>query len=168
MICGLQYWWVGNLWFSFDILYFCLLRWSIVLHSAWVSARYLDSPLCNTKPCWRSVDAHFHDGVMKISCTVLPEKVANTSMSYWHKVTVGLPKMQDESFFTLHWCSCSGWGWERFTVVFAHTSGGYLIYGSLQPVATSMIQDTMPKIVDTLLMLNFRIGQWLCCFLFCL
>jgi len=97
MFCSVQYRLFWNPGFSFYILYFYILWRSIVLLWAQISVRCLEYPICRTEDCWSSVDDPFHDWVMKISCTVLPEMVAITSyMNYCHKATLRLPKMQDQ------------------------------------------------------------------------
>jgi len=120
MLCRLQYWlfWIQCM--SFCQLYFVLQSRSIVLVSAQISMQYLDYRMYKTKNCWRTIDAHFQDGVTKISCTVLAEMAGTTlNMHYWYKATLRLPKMQDQKSLRLRWGSLSGWGRERASVVFA-------------------------------------------------
>jgi len=113
--------------------------------------------------CWHSIDPPIHDGVLKISYTVMPEKATITSyMNFCRNGALRLPKLHDQSSFTLHWRTFSGWGMERVTVVFAFKGGQYLIYGCLQPVTTYITLDAKPKIIDAALMLIFRIGQGAC------
>jgi len=78
MFCRLQYRLFWNLWFLFYILYFCLLRQSIVLLCAQISVRCLDHPRCKTKNHRRSVDAHFQDVAGHVPHWFLPLKAANT------------------------------------------------------------------------------------------
>jgi len=82
---------------------------------------------------WCSV----HDGVTKISCTILAEKEAIPShMNLGHPATFRLTKMQDQKSLTLHWRSRSGWGRECVSLVL-HTEGcQYFIYDDFWPVAT--------------------------------
>ena len=120
MICRLRHRWFCNQCFSFCELYFRLQRRSIVLLWAQISIQCLVYPIYKTEDCWRSVDAHFQDGVKNILCTVLAEKGAITLyMQYCYEVTLWLPKMQDQQSLRLHWGSFTGWGRERATVVFA-------------------------------------------------
>jgi len=136
MFCNLPYQLFWNLCFSFYMLYCSLERWSIVLLWSHVSAQCLDYPICKTKNGWRSIDAHFHDGVMHLSCTVSEEKTARTFyMNYFHKAILKLAKMRDKKSLTLHWHSLSGCGREGGAIVFASKGGQYHIYGCLQPIA---------------------------------
>ena len=124
MYCSLRYRLFWNPCFSFDILYFCLSGWWIVVSGAGISAGCLDYTICKTKHCWRCVDAHFYNRLTQISCTVLPEKAAITSyMNYCHKAILRLPKMQDQESLTLHWRSFSGWGREHIACVLALKGG---------------------------------------------
>ena len=118
MICSVRYRLFSNLCFSFEIMYFCILRLSIVLLWAGISMRCLYYPIWKTDNCWCADDAHFHDGVKYMSCTVLPEQAAITVyMDYCHKASRSFPKMQDQKSLTLHGCSFSGWGREHVAYV---------------------------------------------------
>jgi len=111
----------------------------------------------------------FHDGVTKILCTILAEKMAITShMNLGHPATSRLTKMQDQKSLMLHWHSFSGWGRECVSLVFSTEGGQYFIYVDLWPVTTEIAQDGKPEIIDAGLTLIFRMGQWLCHLLFCL
>ena len=137
MLSGLWYQLFQNQCYPFCDLFFQLLRRSIVQLWAKLSARDLDYPIYKTNNGWHSIDVHFHDGVTKISCTVLAEKAASTLyMNHCHTVTLRLPKMQDQKLLRLHWHSISGWGRECAMVVFAPNGGQCLIDGCLQPIAT--------------------------------
>jgi len=137
MFYSLQYRSFWNPYFSFYILYFSLEMWSVVLLWADVSAQCLDYPICKINDRWCSIDAHFHNWVTHMSCTVLVEKAARTSyMNDCHHATLILATMQDQQSGTLHWCSFSGWGREHVASVFAPKDGQYLIYGCLQPIAS--------------------------------
>jgi len=127
-LCSLPYRLFWDPGFSFCRLYFGLERWLIVLLWTHVSAKCLDYLICKTKICWHSVDAHFHDGVTHISCTVSDEKTARTSyMTHCHKATLRLGKMQDQKSLTLCWRSLSGCGREYAAFVSASEHGQYLI-----------------------------------------
>jgi len=122
MFCSLRYWLFWNPYFSFYILYFCLDGQSMVLLWAQVSTRCLDYPICQTWICWLPVDAHFYNGVILISNTVLPQTAATTLyMRYCHKVTHTFRKLEDQKSLTLSWHSLSGWGREHVTIIFAAT-----------------------------------------------
>jgi hypothetical protein len=83
--------------------YFSLERLSIVLLCTYISAQCLDNVLCKTKNCSCAVDAHIHNGVMYMSCTVSYEMAGSTLyMNYCHEATLRLAKMQDEHSLTLH------------------------------------------------------------------
>ena len=134
--CSLRYRLLWNLYLSFYLLYFSLERRSVVLLWAYVSAQCLDYPLCKTKNCWPSIDAHFHNGVTHMSCSVSDGKAARTSyMSYCHNATLIWATMEDQQSGTLHWHSFPGWGRECVATVFAPNGSQYLIYGCLQPIA---------------------------------
>jgi len=114
---------------------------------------------------WRS----FYDGVTKISCTIMAEKVTITShMNLGHPVTSRLSKMQDQKSLMLHWHSFSGWGMECVSLVVRTEGCQCFIYVDFWPVATLMGQDGKPEIVDAGLMQIFWMGQWLCHVLICL
>jgi len=137
MVCSLPHRLFWSLCVSFVIWYFYLQSQSIVLFYGWISKWCLDYPIFRTKNWWSSVVAHFHDRVTNISCTDLPEKAPNTSyINFCHKVTLWLPKMQDQESFTLHWRSFSGWWRDGVTMVFAVIGGQYNIYACVQPVTT--------------------------------
>jgi len=167
-MCSLRYPKFWNLDSSFYILYFSLERWSAVLLWAHVFAQCLDNPIGKTKNCRRSLDAHFHDGVMYMSCAVSDEKAARTLyMNYSPNARLILAMMQDHQSVTFQWFAFSGWCTESVATVVAPKGGQYLLYGCLQPIACCITQDARPKIIDTPLTLIFRMGQTVCCFCFC-
>lgn len=63
----------------------------------------------------------------------------------------------------LCWCSAAGRIREHVTVVFVLKGCQYLINGCLQPIGTEITKDAKLKIVDTPLMLIFRMEQWPWC-----
>jgi len=79
MFCSLRYQLFWNLCFSFDIWYFHLSRWSIVVLCVPISPRCLDYQICYTKHCWHSVDAHFQDAAGINLLLFLPLMAANIS-----------------------------------------------------------------------------------------
>jgi len=112
---------------------------------------------------------HFQDRATQILRTVLFAKAAIWRyMNYCDKATLRLPKMHIQKLLMLRWRSFSEWGRECAAVVFAHKGGQYFIYGCLQPITTEITHNAKPNISNARLMLIFRIGQWLCHFLFCL
>jgi len=90
--------------------HFCLYEQPI-LH-LWLRATYhpADYPRYMTKNCWRSVDAHFHDGAGSVLLFLLPIEAANTSFMTIRNVSPPrLPKIHDQESLTLHWRSfCHG------------------------------------------------------------
>jgi len=95
MFCSVRYRILWNPHFSFDRLYFCLSRWSIVLLYARLTVRCLDYQICKTKHCWGSVAAHFQDTAGIVSLLFLPLKAANiTSMDVWNQSERRSAKMQ--------------------------------------------------------------------------
>jgi len=112
------------------------------------------------KNCWCSVDAHFQNGAVTVSFTLLPRNVDSTLvMDSSDRVTFQLQYIHDQKLLTLHWCSFSVWGRERDAIVFDLKGSQYPVYEWLQPIATKVIQDAQPKIVDTPLALIFRMGS---------
>jgi hypothetical protein len=143
--------------------YCCLESQSLVVLCAQQAVQCLDNVTCTTKNSWLSVDTHFHDWVMHISCTVSYEQAASTSyMNISHKATLRVARAQDQKWMTFLWHTFSGWGSERLDIAFAPKGGQYLIYGYLQPITTEVTQDLQSKIVDGKLTLIFRIGKWPC------
>jgi len=138
-------WMYGRLWyqlfwnqcFSFCVLYFGLLRQSVVLLWSQISMRCLHNPIYKTKQCWRSVDSHFEDVVTKLSCTVLVEKDAITwYMDHFHKAMFELPEIHYQKSLMLLWRLFSEWGREHAAIAVGTIGGWYLIYGCLLPIAT--------------------------------
>jgi hypothetical protein len=102
----------------------------------------------------RSIDAHCHDAAGSVSHSLLPMKAANTTfLTICNLSAPRISKIRGQELLTLHWRSFSWWGRERFTVCFAYKSSQYFISGETQPVALHIIQDTLPTIMDALLML---------------
>jgi len=60
----------------------------------------------------------------------------------------------------LDWCSFSGWGREPDTTTFDLEGSQYLVCKWLQPIATLVTQDVLPKMVDSPLTLISWMGQW--------
>jgi len=52
------------------------------------------------------------------------------------QVTLQLPYLQESKLLTLHWRSMSGWGREPDVVMFDSEGSQYLVYESLQAIAT--------------------------------
>jgi len=64
-------------------------------------------------------------------------------------------------WFILWWC-----GNDDIMHHNAWTGRKYIVYESLPQLNTYTTQDVKPNIIDAPLMLSFRMGQWLCHFLF--
>jgi len=113
-----------------------------------------DYPRYVTKNCWRSVDAHFHDGAGSMLLALLPIWAADTLfMTTCNLSPRRLPMTHDEESLMLLWCSFSWWGRERFTVSFAYKGSQYFVYDNWQPIAPQITHDTLPRIIDALLTL---------------
>jgi len=92
------------------MLYYGLYRRSIVPLWAHMPGQCLDYPIHKTTNIWHSIDAHFHDGVTYMSCTVSVEKAAIPSyMNHRNKAIVSSAKMQHHQSLMFDWCSLSGW-----------------------------------------------------------
>jgi len=95
-----------------------------------VIIRQLHYPRLKTKNCWRSVDAHMQNGAGSVSLFLLRIKAADTSfMNVQIQLPLRLPKVQDQKSSTRRWLSFSGWGRERFSLVFDHKGGRYFRNG---------------------------------------
>jgi len=65
------------------------------------------------KNCWRSVDAHFHEGAWSMSLSFFPIEAANTLNIYRNDhIAFDLHYLQDQKSLTLHWRSISERGME--------------------------------------------------------
>jgi hypothetical protein len=84
----------------------------ILMHSPWIMQvawrEIVDAPFTH---CWHSIDLHSQDIVAMLSQSLLPQKVANSSIMvlYCH-TTLGLFWMQGQTLFKLHWHSLLEWG----------------------------------------------------------
>ena len=98
MFCIQQYWSFWNPCFSYYMLYLWLYRHSIVLLWAHVSPQSLDYPICKTKYCWRSVEAHFQNGAGSVSLLFLALKAAITSfLDDSKQLPVRLPRLNTKN-----------------------------------------------------------------------
>jgi len=133
---------------------FCLYRQP--KFTLWLTTTYgrCDFPRSMTKNCWRSVDAHFHDGAGRVLQSVLPIKAGIIYfMTYYNLSEVWFPKMHDQKLLTLRWRSFSWWGREGIAICFAYKGRLKYVYDSVQPIRGVISQDAWPKIVDAPLML---------------
>jgi len=87
-------------------------------------------------------------------------------MSVMHnsdQITVQWPYLRDYKSLTLRWRSFPERGGDRVAISFAYTSCQYVSYEEQRPDHCSMTGLTRPHIVEALLTLILRMGQWLCC-----
>jgi len=90
----------------------------------------LNYPRCKSKNLCCSVDAHFQNGAGCVSLSLLRIKAADTSfMNIYIQLPLRLPKVQDQKSSTSCWLSFSGWGRDRFSLVFDHKGGWYIRKG---------------------------------------
>jgi len=81
--------------------------------------RHTDEPWCNAKQCWRSVDAHFQNGVGSMLLSLWRINVAYTSfMNICIQSPLRVPKMQDRKSLKRSWLSFSGSGRELVSLGF--------------------------------------------------
>jgi len=77
-----------------------------------------------TNNCWRSVDAHFQDGVGSVSLSFCVINAANTMfMAVCNLSPQRLPKIHDQQWLTLRWRSFSGCGRACVSVHCDHYGG---------------------------------------------
>jgi len=84
---------------------FCLWRQPKI--PLWLATTYrrCDFPGCMTKNCWRSIDAHFHDGAGRVLLSVLPIKAAkNSFVTDYNLSEVWFLRKHDQKSLMLHWC----------------------------------------------------------------
>jgi hypothetical protein len=81
--------------------------------------RRLAYPRCRAKNLWLSVVAHFQNGAVTVSYTLLPKKAASSLvMDSSDPVTFQLPYLQDLKSLTLRWRSFSECGREPDSIIF--------------------------------------------------
>ena len=118
---------------------------------------------------WHSVDAHSHNGAVSLLLSSLPIEAANgLDMPKSDKIAVWLPDLQNHKSLMLRWRSLSGYVREHVAVVFPSKGSQCLRDGCLQPIGTEIIHGVKLKIIDVPSTLILRMGQWPCCYLFCL
>jgi len=94
MHCSWRYRLIWNPSFSYDILCFSQWRSSIILLCAWRAVWCLDTPICMSENCRRSIDALFQHAAGSVSLLILPLKAANiSSMDVCNQSELRLPKM---------------------------------------------------------------------------
>jgi len=88
---------------------------------------HLDYLWSETLNCWRSVEAHCHDGAGSMSLPLLSLKERNTSvMTIFNQSPLRLPKMQIQTSLKLCWRSFPEWGKEHESPFFHYESGQYM------------------------------------------
>jgi len=129
MFCSLRDWFIWNQSFSFDILYFCLLRWAISPLCARRSAQCLDYQVCKNNYHWYSVEAHFQEAAGSLSLWVLPLKAGNISlMDVCNQSELCLHKMQSKKLLTSHWRAFTDWHGDCVAVTSATKCCQYIAY----------------------------------------
>jgi len=76
--------------------------------SLWMATTnwHLGYPRCTAKNRWCSLEAHFQNGAVIVSLTLLPRKAASRLvMDSSNHLTIQLPYLQDWKSLTLHWRS---------------------------------------------------------------
>jgi hypothetical protein len=102
--------------------------------------------------------------VTSTSWTVWSEKDARTPyMNYCHKVTLIVPKIQDQKLLTFFWHSVSEWGRECVAHTFPPEGSQSHINGCLQQIASMISLDANSTTIHTRLTLIFSMGNPLYC-----
>jgi len=165
-LCWRSFWRRGRKHFTFTFAYKGS-QWSVYDNVQPVAPP--DYPWYMTNNCWRSIDAHFHDGAGRVLYSVLPIKAArNSFMTDYDLSEMWFPRTHDEKSLTLRWRSFSWWGKEGIAICCAYKGSQQFLYDWLQPIRGVISQDAWPKIVDDPLTLIFLMGQGGYCYLFCL
>jgi len=105
------------------------------------------------------VDDHFYETVAIFALLFLPINTPNYFIMHQiDQFCDELPDLQDYILLTLHWRWMSEWG--RKLVASSSTSNGvhYSIYECREPIATQIVQDACPTIIDAPWTLIFRMG----------
>jgi len=94
-------------------------------------------------------------------------KAVNSSvMSSFIRAQCWLPDMQDQILFKLRWHSVSWWGNVFVMRCLKWKPCHNIVYEILPHCDTQITQDPTPKIIDTPLTLNLRMGQRACWYYF--
>jgi len=104
---------------------FLFVLWRRLILCLWlcVTCRPPDYPIYVTSNRWRSVDAHFQDGVGIIGLSIFPIDVVKTSfLTVWNLSPTRLPRICDQQLLTLRWPLFSGCCRARCSVRF-HLEG---------------------------------------------
>ena len=124
------------------------------------NASRFDFQWWQAKNCWRSIVSHFHEGARSISRSVFPIQAANKLIITRNDhIASGIPNLQDQKSLMLRWSLCSWRGTDRVAICFPYKGSWYFDYQKEQQYCYWPTRLTRPKIVDALLMLNFRMGQ---------
>jgi hypothetical protein len=140
--------------------YFCLKRQPIISLWQCATCRPPDYPWYLTNNCWRSIDAHFHDGAERVLQSVLTIKAAkNDSMTDYSLSEVWFPRTHDQQSLMLRWRSFSWWGRGGIAICFKYKGSQKFLYDWIQPIGGGISQVAGSTIGDTPLTLIFMMGH---------
>jgi len=131
------------------------IRWWRIISSKVFPNQYT----CETINCWRLGDAHFQNGSVTVSLSLLPINAADTLvMNNSQQIASQLSYLQDQTLLTLHWRSSLKFCCYCVAHSFAYQGCQSVDYG--QPRANCFPIKLLPsaKIVHAPLTLIFRMG----------
>jgi len=103
-----------------------------------------------TKKRWCSIDAHFQNGAVTVSLSLLLIKAANTLVIHnSEQIASHLSYLQHWELLMLRWRSFSEWGCDCVAITFAYKGCQYIGNGLLQANCFPINLLTTPKIVVT-------------------
>ena len=114
---------------------------------------------------WRSFSAC---GCYHVTFSLAYKSGPYVDYGYCEQIASQMTHLQDQILLTLCWRSFSAWGCYRLAVTFAYTGGQYVRYGQQRANHFPINRLTRPKIIDSPLMLIFRMRLLPCRCLFCL
>jgi len=104
------------------------------------------------------IESTFEDGAVSMSLILLPPVAANIwFMEVSNQSLVRLPKMQDQKWLMLNWCSFSGWGRKRIADGFAYKGSNNLIYEWFQPITS---KNSKMKVQKSLMFSWLSLSIW--------
>jgi len=102
------------------------------------------------KICWRSIMAHFLNGAVTVSLSVVPIKTANMLiLNGRSRISTELPYLQNHISLTLRWRSFSEWDSDRVAICLANKDCQHLGFALQWPIHYSNTLLNRPKIIDT-------------------
>jgi hypothetical protein len=117
---------------------------------------------------WCSVVTQFQDGTGSILWLYLTRQATNTSLTnVCNQLPCWLRKIHSNKWSMFNSRSFSEWGSDHIVHCFTKEGCQHVCYGKQRPGHVSITIHTRLKIVDAVLKLIFRMGQWPCCSLFC-